>query len=135
MVKVFNHQADQHTFCHCKCWYLCQWYGYGCVSNPLGPLTIVNEKYEPMTYADLGSAVIANFGMTSYVDNVNLTEKKYGEYSLTDPNYANYTQNRKERIYFTFQLLSSLFTGSADKYIPMSAINGFSRSEWFKSWK
>ena len=27
--------------------------------NPLGSLTIVNGKYEPMTYADLGSAVIA----------------------------------------------------------------------------
>ena len=26
--------------------------------------------------------------------------------------------------YFTFQLLSSLFGGSADKYLPMSAING-----------
>ena len=95
--------------------------------NPLGPLTIVNGKYEPMTYADLGSAVIANFGMTSYVDNVNPTENKYGAYSLTDPNYANYpnyTQYRKGGRYFTFQLLSSLFGGSADKYIPMSAING-----------
>ena len=35
------------------------------------------------------------------------------------------TQPTKDNTrYFTFQLLSSLFGGSADKYIPMSAING-----------
>ena len=52
-----------------------------------------------LNYADLGSAVVANYSMTSYADNVNPTENKYGAYSLTDPNYANYpgyTQNKNE---------------------------------------
>ena len=57
-------------------------------TNPLGPVTIVNGKYGRLNYADLGSAVIANYSMTSYVDNVNPTENKYGAYSLTDPSYA-----------------------------------------------
>ena len=42
-------------------------------TNPLGPLTSVNGKYGAMNSADLGSAVIANYGMTSYVDNYNPT--------------------------------------------------------------
>ena len=41
-------------------------------TNPLGPLTTVNGKYAPLNYADLGSAVSANYSMTSYADNVNM---------------------------------------------------------------
>ena len=86
MVKVFNYQADQHPLYNANAGVYANGMAMVVDQNPLGPLTIVNGKYEPMTYADLGSAVIANFGMTSYVDNVNPTENKYGAYSLTDPN-------------------------------------------------
>ena len=58
--------------------------------------------------------MIANFSMVSDVDNANPTENKWGAYQ----------QNQSGGRYFTFQLLSSLFAGSADKYLPMSAING-----------
>ena len=45
---------------------------------------------------------------------------------MTDPNYQlyGYTQNRSGGRYFTFQILSALFGGSNEKYLPMSAING-----------
>ena len=62
----------------------------------LAAKTISNGKYGTLNYTDLGSAVIANYSMTSYADNAKPTENKYGAYSLTDPNYGNYpgcTQN------------------------------------------
>jgi len=94
--------------------------------NPLHALVQPNGKNKCLNYADLGSAVVANYSMVSDVDNANPTENKWGAYNLLNPNYATYgySQNRSGGRYFTFQLLSSLFGGSADKYLPMSAING-----------
>ena len=56
----------------------------------------------------------------------NAAEDKYGAWSLWDPNASayQYTQGQSGGRYFTFQLSSALFGGSADKYLPMSAING-----------
>ena len=95
-------------------------------TNPLHALIQPNGKFECKKFADLGSAVVANFSMVSSVNNANPTENKWGAYNLLNPNYGTYgySQNRSGGKYYTFQLLSSLFGGSADKYLPMSAING-----------
>ena len=43
-------------------------------SNPLAAKTVSNEKYDSLKFADLGSAIITNYSMTSFVDNANPTE-------------------------------------------------------------
>ena len=55
---------------------------------------------------------------------------KFGASSLWDQDCTaqqstgGYTQGQKGGRYYTFQLISSLFGGCAEKYLPMSAING-----------
>ena len=66
--------------------------------------------------------------MGSSTDLVNPTEYKFGAYSLFNQDFnmqsTTYTQGKSGGRYYTFQLLSSLFGGCAEKYLPMSAING-----------
>jgi hypothetical protein len=61
--------------------------------------------------------VAANYGDNAFDD-------KTGGYDLGGTAGAGYTRNLSGGRYFTFQLLSAMFGGSADKYLPMSAING-----------
>ena len=91
-------------------------------SNPLAAKTISNGKYDALKFADLGSAIVANYSMSNAVDNVKPTENKYGAYSLTDPNYQlyGYTQNQSGGRYFTFQILSALFGGSAENLAELA---------------
>ena len=90
---------------------------------------LTNDSVNPLhaLVNNLGSAVVANFSiaMVSDVDNANPNENKYGAYNLSNPNYNTYgySQNRSGGRYSTFQLLSSLFGGYPDKYLPMSDIN------------
>jgi len=94
--------------------------------DPFSILNQPNGKSPTLKYADLGGAIIANYCMVSSTESDNAAEAKYGAWSLWDPN-ANaygYTQGQSGGKYFTFQLSSALFGGSADKYLPMSAING-----------
>ena len=94
--------------------------------DPFAILNQPNGKAPTLKYADLGGAIIANYCMVSATESDNAAEAKYGAWSLWDPN-ANalgYTQGQSGGKYFTFQLSSALFGGSADKYLPMSAING-----------
>lgn len=85
-----------------------------------------NGKYEPLRFPSLGGAVVANYAMGSGVDGKNPTETKFGSYSLFDTDCAlnKYELGKSGGRYYTFQLCSSFFGGSAEKYIPMSAING-----------
>ena len=94
--------------------------------NPFSILSQPNGKAPTLKYADLGGAIIANCCMVSDTESNNVTEAKFGARSLWDPNASsyNYTQGQSRGRYFTFQLSSALFGGSADKYLPMSAING-----------
>ena len=95
-------------------------------NNPIAATIVCNRKNEALKYADLGSAVIANFSMTNRADNVNPTENTFGAYRLIDCNFALYNNCLKQKggMYFTFELLSSLFGGPAKKKLPMSAIHG-----------
>jgi hypothetical protein len=75
-------------------------------------------------YPDLGSAIVAY----NYDDNaVTKTNKvqRTGAWNLatTSNTEQSNTAQRKGGRFVTFQIMSSLFGGSADKYLPMSAIN------------
>ena len=85
-----------------------------------------NGKNPPLKYPDLGGAIIGNYCMGSSSESDNAAEAKYGAWSLWDRNGSayQYSAGSSGGKYFTFQLASSLFGGSADKYLPMSAING-----------
>ena len=91
-----------------------------------------NEKYPALTYPSLGSAIIANYAMGNSTDLRNPTEYKFGAYILWNQEYGaqttTYTQGKSGGRYYTFQLVSSLFGGCAEKYLPMSAINGVRKS-------
>ena len=97
-----------------------------------GAIPKINGKYPPLFFPSLGGAVIANYavGNGGSTDLVNPTQYKFGSYSLFDQDYSaqsstgGYTLGQKGGKYYTFQLISSLFGGCAEKYLPMSAING-----------
>ena len=92
----------------------------------------INAKCPLLSYPSLGGAVIANYagGVGGSTDLVNPTQYKFGAYSLWDQDYTvqqrtgGYTQGQKGGRYYTFQLISSLIGGCAEKYVLMSAING-----------
>ena len=93
------------------------------------PFNIYNQpngKTLTTKYADLGGALLCNYCMVDSTDSDNAAEQKFGAWSLWDPNGGayQYTQGKSGGKYVTFQLSSALFGGSADKYLPMSAING-----------
>ena len=73
-----------------------------------------NGKYPTLNYPSLGSAVIANYAMGSNTDIKNPTEYKFGAYSLWNQDYnvqsTTYTQGKSGGRYYTFQLISSLFS-------------------------
>ena len=48
----------------------------------------------------------------------------FNQDSTAQSSTGGYTQGQKGGRYYTFQLISSLFVGCAEKYLPMSAING-----------
>jgi len=87
-----------------------------------------NGKYPTLNYPSLGGAIVANYAMGSSTDLVNPTEYKFGAYSLFNQDSGiqstTYTQGKNAGRYYTFQLLSSLFGGCAEKYLHVSAING-----------
>ena len=88
----------------------------------------INGKFESLKYHSLGGAIVANYTMGGETDLVNPTQYKYGAYSLWDQDAksqsSGYVQGQSGGRYYTFQLISSLFGGHAEKYLPMSAING-----------
>ena len=98
--------------------------------SPLAAGTQLNGKMKPIYCPSLGGAVIANYAMGSSVDITNPTESKFGAYSLFDNNALlgsnpdSYSVGKSGGRYYTIQLCSALFGGMADKYLPMSAING-----------
>ena len=57
---------------------------------------IPKSKHECL-FADLSSAVVANFSMVSDVDNANPSENKFGSYSLTGPNYTSYGYHQNQQ--------------------------------------
>ena len=64
--------------------------------------------------------------MKDSADLDNAAEQKFSAWSLWDANgpQYQYAQGLSGGKYVTFQLSSALFGGSADKYLPMLAING-----------
>ena len=70
--------------------------------------------------------MLCNYCMVDSEDSDNAAEQKFGAWSLWDMNgpMLQYTPGKKGGKYVTFQLSSALFGGYADKYLPMSAING-----------
>jgi len=98
--------------------------------SPFAAGNTVNGKYPPLYYPSLGGAVVANYAMGNTADLVNPTETKFGAFSLFDNNVSlgsnpnQYKSGQSGGRYYTMQLCSALFGASADKYLPMSAING-----------
>ena len=64
--------------------------------------------------------------MADKTDSDNAAEQEFGAWKLWDQNgpQYQYTKRLSDGKCVTFQLSSALFDGSADKYLPMSAING-----------
>jgi hypothetical protein len=93
--------------------------------DPFNVYNQPNGKTLTTKYADLGGALLCNYCMKDSTDSDNAAEQKFGAWSLWDPNGSayQYTQGKSGGKYVTFQLSSALFGGSADKYLPMFAIN------------
>ena len=92
-------------------------------------MTKINCKYPSMNFPSLGGAIVANYAIGDDDDHINPTQYMFGAYSMFDQDAApqgngKYTAGKVGGRYYTFQLISSLFGGCAEKYSPkpMSAI-------------
>ena len=94
--------------------------------DPFNVYNQPNGKTPTTKCADLGGVLLCNYCMKDSTDSDNAAEQKFGAWSLWDLNGSadQYTQGKSSGKYVNFQLSSALFGGSADKYLPMSAING-----------
>jgi hypothetical protein len=94
-----------------------------------GTATVSAQRVLPVCYSDLGGAIIAQrFGDTATAAGAAQARQacKSGAFNLqltAGTEFSNKQYQMGVRP-VTFQLMSSLFGGASDKYLPMSAING-----------
>lgn len=84
-----------------------------------------NGRNLPISYPDLGGAIIA-YNYAAAVGGATRLPGKMGAFDLwaaSNTEFSNTIKSKGTR-QVTFQLMSSLFGGASDKYLPMSAING-----------
>ena len=79
----------------------------------------------PISYPDLGGGIIG-YNYASAEGGLTRIPTKTGAFNLWTASNTEFSNSQKSKgvRQVTFQLMSSLFGGSSDKYLPMSAING-----------
>lgn len=104
------------------------------VDKPVLTTAGTNMELPAMNIPSLGSVIVARStahgtgGTTGVAAHTSMVPLKIGAWDLYkvtgDDEYPSAIQHRKGAKYYTFQLSSAMFGGSAEKYLPMSAING-----------
>ena len=74
-------------------------------------------------------AVVANYAVGNYTGLIHPIWYNYGAYGLFDQGLAaqgnvKYTPGKVGGRHYTFQLISSLFGGCAEKFLPISTVSG-----------
>ena len=129
----FTWRCDTHSECHYSC-SRCL-FQQCCLSNNC---ELLSSCFRESSQWEIQTSLLPFSGWSRYcqlcygssVDITNPTESMFGAYSLFDNNAVigsnpdSYSSGKSGGRYYTIQLCSVLFGGMADKYLPMSAING-----------